>query len=194
MNDLQSSCIREFTVYTFQVWSISSNGEATELLSLFHGAAKFLKLIPSPLINQNQKQDPFAHKRPLAAICDGGSTAQFCCINFLSLRGGDIVSITRAVDLSCGIVYHSDFFCFQVKSIKFKSQVLEIAVNRISVVVSFLEKIAIFNAITLENHYTITTCYASPGFTLNPIALGARYVRRSIFLRCVRGELLSGVD
>lgn len=57
----------------------------------FHGAAKFLKLIPSPLADQNQKQDPFAHRRPLAAICDGASCAQFCSINFLSLRGGDVV-------------------------------------------------------------------------------------------------------
>lgn len=47
--------------------------------------------------------------------------------------------------------------------------------NRISIVVSFLEKIAIFNALTLENHYTITTCYANPGFNLNPVALGPRY-------------------
>lgn len=62
----------------------------------------------------------------------------------------------------------------QVKSIKFKSPVLDIAVNRISVVVSFLEKIAIFNALTLENHYTITTCYVSPGLNINPIALGSR--------------------
>jgi hypothetical protein len=88
-------CVNLPTFYfarSFQVWSISSNGEATELLSWFHGAAKFLKLIPSPSVNQNQKQDPFAHKRPLAAICDGGSSAQFCSINFLSLRGGDTVS------------------------------------------------------------------------------------------------------
>lgn len=74
------------------MWSISANGEAVELLSWFHGAAKFLKLIPSPLADQNQKQDPFAHRRPLAAICDGASSAQFCSINFLSLRGGDVVS------------------------------------------------------------------------------------------------------
>ena len=76
-----------------QIWSITANGEATELLSWFHGTAKFVKLIPSPVVDQT-KQDPFAHRRPLAAICDGSSSnsQQFCTINFLSLRGGDIVS------------------------------------------------------------------------------------------------------
>ncbi|CAK9133547.1 unnamed protein product, partial [Ilex paraguariensis] len=138
------------------VWGVSVNGEATELLSWFHGTAKFFKLLPSPLTDQNQKQDPFAHRRPLAAICDGASSALFCSINFLSLRGGEIV-----------------------KSIKFKSSVLDIAVNRISVVISFLEKIAIFNALTLENYHTITTCYVSPGFNLNPIALGPRWLAYS---------------
>lgn len=56
---------------------------------------------------------------------------------------------------------------------------LDIAVNRISVIVSFIEKIAIFNALTLDNSHTITTCYASPTYNLNPIALGPRWLAYS---------------
>ncbi len=92
----------QFFILCSQIWSISPNGEATELLSWFHGTAKFLKLLPSPLADQNQKQDPFTHRRPLAAICDGASSSQFCSINFLSLRGGDVVSIWRSSSLRIG--------------------------------------------------------------------------------------------
>ncbi|XP_065206223.1 breast carcinoma-amplified sequence 3 homolog isoform X2 [Planococcus citri] len=145
--------------YSFgcQIWSITANGEATELLSWFHGTTRFVKLIPSPATDQT-KQDPFAHRRPLAAVCESVSPTvqQFCTINFLSLRGGDVV-----------------------KSIKFKSPILDVTVNRISIIVSFIEKIAIFNALTIENSHTITTCYATPGYNLNPIALGPRWLAYS---------------
>ena len=43
-------------------------------------------------------------------------------------------------------------------------------------VVSFAEKIAVFDAFTLENRVSITTCYLSPGIQPNPIALGARWL------------------
>lgn len=42
--------------------------------------------------------------------------------------------------------------------------------------VSFAEKIAIFDARTFEDRLTITTCYPSPGLSSNPIALGSRWL------------------
>lgn len=68
------------------------------------------------------------------------------------------------------------FLLKQVKSIKFKTPILEIMANHQSIVVSFAEKIAIFDARTFEDRLTITTCYPSPGLSLNPIALGSRWL------------------
>ncbi len=48
--------------------------------------------------------------------------------------------------------------------------------NRRVVVVSFVEKLAVFDACNLEARFTITSCYASPGVHGNPISLGDRWL------------------
>lgn len=53
---------------------------------------------------------------------------------------------------------------------------MEIAANHQSIVVTFTEKIAVFDAKTLEDRLTITTCYPSPGLSPNPIAVGTRWL------------------
>lgn len=53
---------------------------------------------------------------------------------------------------------------------------MDIAANHTSVVVTFPEKIAVFDARTLEDRLTITTCHPSPGLSPNPIALGPRWL------------------
>lgn len=63
-----------------------------------------------------------------------------------------------------------------MKSIKFKSTILDITANHTSVVVTFAEKIAVFDARTLEDRLTITSCHPSPGLSPNPIALGPRWL------------------
>lgn len=63
-----------------------------------------------------------------------------------------------------------------MKSIKFKTTILEIAANHQSIVVTFAEKIAVFDARTLEDRLTITTCHPSTGLSPNPIALGPRWL------------------
>jgi hypothetical protein len=60
-----------------------------------------------------------------------------------------------------------------VKSIKFSHQVWDVAANRRSVVVSLAERIAVFDAATLEDTVAVTTCYPNPD--VNPVALGSRY-------------------
>lgn len=144
-----------------QVWAIPANGEATEVLSWRHGIVRTLKLLPSPIASNaevcNESNDLYAHKRPLMAICDssqtGASGPQFCSMNIVSLRDGD-----------------------SVKSIKFKTTILEVTANHQSVVVTFAEKIAVFDARTFEDRLTITTCHPSPGLNPNPIALGTRWL------------------
>ncbi|XP_043605163.1 titin homolog isoform X3 [Bombus pyrosoma] len=93
----------------------------------------------------------------MVAICDSaGPGPQFCNISFISLKTGE-----------------------QAKSIKFKNPVCDILVNKRSIVVTFLEKIAVFDARTLEDVLTVTTCYASPGPNPNPVTLGTRWLAYS---------------
>lgn len=176
-----------------QVWAIPANGEAVEVLSWLHGVVTALRILPTPTMSASalddtgradEPVDAFAEKRPLVAIVDGGSAAaggvgagagaggigggsgsaghssgatgmgggnpgyshpssnapHFSAVNFVSLKTGA-----------------------QVKTIKFKNPVLDIQANRSSVVISFHERLAVFDARTLEDRLTITTCFPSPG-------------------------------
>ncbi|XP_014484326.1 PREDICTED: uncharacterized protein LOC106749423 isoform X2 [Dinoponera quadriceps] len=139
-----------------QVWLIAATGEATEVLSWRQGVVRTLRILPNPKTD-DEHVDPFEAKRPMVAICDSaGPGPQFCHISFISLKTSE-----------------------QVKSIKFKNPVCDVLANRQSVVVTFLEKIAVFDARTLEDIITITTCYASPGPNPNPVALGTRWLAYS---------------
>lgn len=135
-----------------QVWAIPANGEAVEVLSWRHGIVSALRVLPTPssavAIEENGRADEpidvFAEKRPLIALVDGsassGSQPQFCAVNFISLKTGT-----------------------QVKAIKFKNPVIDVLANRSSIVITFHERIAVFDARTLEDRLSITTCYPSPG-------------------------------
>ncbi|KAI8127778.1 Breast carcinoma-amplified sequence 3 like protein [Lucilia cuprina] len=148
-----------------QVWAIPANGEAVEVLSWRHGIVSALRVLPTPVpivaveenVRADEPIDAFGEKRPLIALVDGSSTSgsqpQFCAVNFISLK-------TAA----------------QVKTIKFKNPVIDILANRSSVVITFHERIAVFDARTLEDRLSITTCYPSPGINPNPAALGPRWL------------------
>ncbi|XP_033216426.1 uncharacterized protein LOC117172516 [Belonocnema kinseyi] len=136
-----------------QVWLVSASGEATEVLSWRQGVVRNLRVLPNPKLD-DERNDPFKTKRPLVAICDSaGPGPQFCNVGFISLKTGE-----------------------QAKSIKFKNPVCDVLANKKSVVVTFLEKIAVFDARTLEDVLTVTTCYPSPGPNPNPVALGTRWL------------------
>ncbi|KAJ8676215.1 hypothetical protein QAD02_012001 [Eretmocerus hayati] len=140
-----------------QVWLIAASGEATEVLSWRQGMVRTLRLLPSPKSGERERADSYRLKRPLVAICDSaGPGPQFCSVSFISLKTGE-----------------------QVKSIKFKSPVCDVLANKRSIVVTFPEKIAVFDAPTLEDVLTITTCYPSPGPNPNPVALGTRWLAYS---------------
>ncbi|OWR44363.1 Breast carcinoma-amplified protein 3 [Danaus plexippus plexippus] len=137
-----------------QVWLIPSNGEAQEVLSWRQGTVRVLRILPTP-----QHGDCFASKRPLIALCDSASPGPaFCSLIFLSIRGGE-----------------------QVKSIKFKNPILDVLANKRSVVVSFSERFAVFDAATLEDRLAVTTCYPCPcplggSAPINPLTLGDRWL------------------
>ncbi|XP_041973444.1 breast carcinoma-amplified sequence 3 homolog isoform X2 [Aricia agestis] len=136
-----------------QVWLVSPTGEAQEVLSWRQGTVRVLRILPTP------EHDCFTAKRPLIALCDSaGIGPPFCALSFISIRGGE-----------------------QVKSIKFKNPILDVLANKRSVVVSFSERFAVFDAGTLEDRLSITTCYPCPdplggSNTINPIALGDRWL------------------
>lgn len=137
-----------------QVWTIPGNGEAAEVLSWSQGSVRSLRILPSPTSNPSHSSDSYLMKRPLVAICDSaGPGPPFCSVSFISLKTGD-----------------------QVKSIKFKNPVCDVYANRRSVIVTFPERIAVFDACTLEDRLSITNCYLSPGPNANPIALGSRWL------------------
>ncbi|XP_077297871.1 breast carcinoma-amplified sequence 3 homolog isoform X2 [Arctopsyche grandis] len=137
-----------------QVWVIHPGGEAQEALSWRQGSVRVLRLLPTPSYG-----DHYSQKRPLIALCDStGPGSPYCSLSFISLVGGD-----------------------QVKSIKFKNPILDVVANKRSIVVSFAERLAVFDACKLEDRLTVTTCYPSPcplgGLTpLNPLSLGDRWL------------------
>ncbi|XP_066992105.2 breast carcinoma-amplified sequence 3 homolog [Anabrus simplex] len=136
-----------------QVWAVPANGEAREVLSWRQGVVRTLRILPTPLAD-SPMPDAFGHKRPLVALCDSaGPGPQFCSLSFISLRAGD-----------------------QVKSIKFKNPINDVLANRRSIVITFPERIAVFDACTLEDRLTVTTCYPCPGPNPNPVALGTRWL------------------
>lgn len=142
-----------------QCWAVPANGEAVEVLSWRHGSVRTLRILPHPLTDNTGDstavEDRFANQRPLVAICDASaaSTAPFCTLNFVSLRGGETA-----------------------KSIKFKTPILDVVANRSAVVVSFVDRVAVFDARTLEDRMTVTTCHPGVGACPNPVALGSRWL------------------
>lgn len=136
-----------------QVWAIPANGEAIEVMSWKHGAVSVLRILPTPFLSNNSELandllDQFIHKRPLMALvgdcpipnqAPNTGNQQLHAVNFVSLKDGDLV-----------------------KSIKFKSAILDIVANRTSIAITFYERIAVFDARTLEDRLTVTTCYPCP--------------------------------
>lgn len=141
-----------------QVWAIQPSGEAIEVLSWKYGLIKCLRVLPTPIsFSDKDPMDQFIYKRPLIALSEipstTGTPSQYTNVNFVSLKDGD-----------------------QVKNIRFKNAVVDIQANRSSVVITLPERIAVFDAKTLEDRLVITTCALSPGINSNPVALGSRWL------------------
>lgn len=128
------------------------------MLSWRHGSFKCLRVLPTPISNsERDHMDQFLYKRPLIALSETSlpqsSSPNYSSVNFVSLKDGD-----------------------QVKSIKFKNPIIDILANRTSIVITFPEKVAVFDSKTLDDRLAITTCNLSPGVNPNPVALGTRWL------------------
>lgn len=174
-----------------QVWAIPANGEAVEVLSWLHGVVTALRILPTPTMSASalddtgradEPLDAFAEKRPLVAIVDGGSAAAGAGLGGIGGGSGSAGHSSGSTGHGSGLsntgyahhpssnANHFSAVNFvslktgaQVKTIKFKNPVLDIQANRSSVVISFHERLAVFDACTLEDRLTITTCFPSPG-------------------------------
>lgn len=135
-----------------QLWTVLASGEAREVLSWRQGTPKIFRLLPSP---EQPEHDRFASQRPLVAVCEScpSTTSSTQPVTFLSLRTGETV-----------------------KTIRFKSSVCDVLANSRFVVVTFSEKVAVFNAATLDDELVLTNCYPASGPCVNPCALGSRWL------------------
>ncbi|XP_072163285.1 BCAS3 microtubule associated cell migration factor-like [Diadema setosum] len=133
-----------------QIWSILSNGDAEEVLSLRQGPVRILRILPTPPHSKNHHQD----KRPLIAVCDGASSSQpFCSVTIRSLRSNE-----------------------QVHAVSFKTPVCDILCNKRLMIVALQEKIAAFDAASFKHRFIITSCYPAGPPSINPLALGTRWL------------------
>lgn len=167
-----------------QVWAIPANGEAVEVLSWRHGVVTALRVLPTPATattalddngRADEPVDAFAEKRPLVALVDGGSAAASSLLSGgggggghisgggSGSAGGGIGNTSAGSSHFSAVNFVSLKTGAQVKTIKFKNAVLDIQANRSAVVISFHERLAVFDARTLEDRLTITTCFPSPG-------------------------------
>ncbi|XP_055022923.1 breast carcinoma-amplified sequence 3 [Boleophthalmus pectinirostris] len=139
-----------------QVWSVSLAGEAQELFSVRHGPVRTARILPAPHISP-VKTDSFSDKRPLLGVCksagSSGTSPPYCCADLYSLRTGEMV-----------------------KSIQFKTPIYDLYCNKHILVVSLQEKIAAFDSCSFTKKFFVTSCYPCPGPSLNPIALGSRWL------------------
>ncbi|KAM7310438.1 BCAS3 microtubule associated cell migration factor [Ixodes scapularis] len=135
-----------------QIWCISTNGEAQEVLSWRQGPVRVLNILPTP--DSSSGNDMFASKRPLVALCDSSNPGQqFCSVSIVSLKTMD-----------------------QAHNIRFKEPVREIHSNKRVMVISFQEKICVYDAHTFKERFCISGCYPCPGPNNNPIALHSRWL------------------
>jgi len=154
-----------------QVWLIPGSGEAKLVLSLFHGQVKALRILPTPTPRLNAP-DLYSHVRPLVALCDSaGPGTAFMSVSFVSLLSGE-----------------------QVNHIKFSSEVADICVNKRVICVAFRERVAIFDALSLRDKVTISSCYPSPGVHSNPLALHDRWLAYSDRALCLGRRSAGGME
>ncbi|KAH3885460.1 BCAS3 microtubule associated cell migration factor-like isoform X2 [Dreissena polymorpha] len=137
-----------------QIWHITTNGEAQEVLSLRQGPVRVCRVLPNPEPVLGYT-DEFSSKRPLIVLCDSSSAGQpYCGIKLVSLRSGD-----------------------EVHSVSFKTlPVQNVECNKRFLVTVFLEKVCVYETCGFKQLFWITSCYPCPCISANPIALSTRWL------------------
>ncbi|KAK3588836.1 hypothetical protein CHS0354_035977 [Potamilus streckersoni] len=137
-----------------QIWHVTPKGEAQEVMSLRQGPVKILRILPSPdqLLGY---VDKYSEKRPLVAMCDSSCAGQpYCSVKFISLWTAD-----------------------EVHCVNFKTFVVQnIECNKRYIVITFLEKLCVYDANRFRQLFWISSCYYTPESDSNPIALSSRWL------------------
>uniref|UniRef100_A0A671VH78 BCAS3 microtubule associated cell migration factor n=1 Tax=Sparus aurata TaxID=8175 RepID=A0A671VH78_SPAAU len=138
-----------------QIWSLA--GEAQELFSVRHGPVRAARILPAPFISP-LKTDNFADKRPLLGVCKSTGSS--------GMSTGPTFDKKKVKTL---MLYDMLQFFLDVIYVLFSpfSSILA---------VSLQEKIAAFDSCTFTKKFFVTSCYPCPGPSLNPIALGSRWL------------------
>lgn len=137
-----------------QIWHVTPNGEAQEIMSVRQGPVRILRVLPNPDPVLGY-QDSYSSKRPLVVMCDSSSAGKpYCGAKFVSLKTGD-----------------------EVHSISFQTlPIHNIECNKRFIVIVFLEKICVYETSALKQLFWITSCFPCPGPTSNPVALSQRWL------------------
>ncbi|GFY41714.1 breast carcinoma-amplified sequence 3 homolog [Trichonephila inaurata madagascariensis] len=137
-----------------QIWCVPANWEAPGKFYLLGKAPRnFQKFCQFPESIENIK-DRFASSRPLIAVCDSTSAGEpFCSVNFLSLKTGDTV-----------------------ECLKFSTQISDMKCSKRVLAVVFQEKIIVYNMCNLKEMLVVTSCYTTAGLSVNPVAIGTRWL------------------
>uniref|UniRef100_A0A671VJH5 BCAS3 microtubule associated cell migration factor n=1 Tax=Sparus aurata TaxID=8175 RepID=A0A671VJH5_SPAAU len=130
-----------------QIWSVSLAGEAQELFSVRHGPVRAARILPAPFISDSRHQ---------SMICTATN----------SMSTGPTFDKKKVKTL---MLYDMLQFFLDVIYVLFSpfSSILA---------VSLQEKIAAFDSCTFTKKFFVTSCYPCPGPSLNPIALGSRWL------------------
>lgn len=133
-----------------QMWIVQENGDAVEIFSLRQGPIKHLKLLPMG----KKMNDKFLKKMPVIIFSDGSSAGKpFCSAKFVSLKSGD-----------------------EVFNLPFNHQIVDIQLNERIIVFAFNEKITVFNFYSLNEMFSIISCYPCSTINSNPISIGSRWL------------------
>ena len=135
-----------------QMWAVPPNGEAHEILSWKRPGVRLLRLLPTPT---DLEKDEHRASRPVVALCEGSSTSSSTNhLTFFSLRSGEVLKSSKFVHPICDVLANSD-----------------------AIVVSFLEKLVIFDVLTLDMRASVVTSevtVGSPGAI--PVTLGSSWL------------------
>lgn len=135
-----------------QIWLLLEDGEAQEVMSLRQGPIRHFRFLVTPF--NAASKDLHSTKRPLIALTEDPSLPHsYTSVRIMSLRHGS-----------------------EVDSIDCQSPVLDILSNDRVLVVTVVERILVYDALTLKERFIITNCYPSPGINPNPVSLGSRWI------------------
>ncbi|XP_045897667.1 BCAS3 microtubule associated cell migration factor-like, partial [Micropterus dolomieu] len=134
------------------VLGLGSGGKLSKLMKKASSVVG-MKLDSVEAVTERRMKGKLKAGQPLLSPKGFLTSPPYCCADLYSLRTGEMV-----------------------KSIQFKTPIYDLHCNKHILAVSLQEKIAAFDSCTFTKKFFVTSCYPCPGPSLNPIALGSRWL------------------